>query len=79
MGQGYDQGHVNIYQDDLSCVALVKHSEPGSERSYHITIRHFRVAERVAAGNVIVENSGRCGYDVCERSYHSRSSSVVCP
>jgi len=58
MGQGYDQGPVVIYQDNLSCMALVKRGGPGSERSRHINIRHFWVAERVTAGEVIVEHLG---------------------
>lgn len=56
MGQGYDQEPVVIYQDNMSCMALVKRGRPGSERSRHISIRHFWVAERVTAGEVIVEH-----------------------
>ncbi len=33
MGQGYDQGPVVIFQDNLSCMALVKRGGPRSERS----------------------------------------------
>jgi hypothetical protein len=39
-------------------MALVKRGGPGSERSRHINIRHFWVAERVTAGEVIVEHLG---------------------
>ena len=58
MGQGYDQGPVMIYQNNLSFMSLVKRGGPGSERSRHINIRYFWVAERVAAGEVIVEHLG---------------------
>jgi hypothetical protein len=37
-------------------MALVKRVGPGSERSRHITIRYFWVAERVTAGEVFVEH-----------------------
>ncbi len=46
--QGYSVGPVIIYQDNLSCMALLKRGGPGSERSRHINIRHSWVAERVA-------------------------------
>jgi hypothetical protein len=54
--QGYSIGPVIIYQDNLSCMALMKRGGPGSERSRHINIRHFWVAERVANGEVTIEH-----------------------
>jgi hypothetical protein len=54
--QGYSVGPVIIYQDNLSCMALMKRGGPGSERSRHINIRHFWVAERVANGEVTTEH-----------------------
>jgi hypothetical protein len=54
--QGYSVGLVIIYQDNLSCMALMKRGGPGSERSRHINIRHFWVAERVANGEVTIEH-----------------------
>jgi hypothetical protein len=54
--QGYSVGHVIIYQDNLGCMALMKRGGPGSERSRHINIRHFWVAERVANGEVTIEH-----------------------
>jgi hypothetical protein len=54
--QGYSVGPVIIYQDNLSCMALMKRGGPGSERSRHINIRHFWVAERVANGEVTIEH-----------------------
>ena len=54
--QGYSVGPVVIYQDNLSCMALMKRGGPGSERSRHINIRHFWVAERVANGDVVIEH-----------------------
>jgi len=54
--QGYPVGHVNIYQDNLNCMTLMKRGGPESERSRHINIRHFWVAERVANGEVTIEH-----------------------
>jgi hypothetical protein len=47
---------VIIFQDNLSCMALMKRGVPGSGRSRHINIRHFWVAERVANGEVTIEH-----------------------
>lgn len=54
--QGYELGPVIIYQDNLSAMALMKRGGPGSERSRHISIRHFWIAERVADGEVVIEH-----------------------
>lgn len=56
--QGYGTGPAVIYQDNLSCMALMKRGGPGSERSRHINIRHFWLKERVDSGEVIVEHLG---------------------
>jgi hypothetical protein len=54
--QGYSVCPVVIYQDNLSCMALIKRGGPGSERSRYIHIRHFWVAERVTNGDVVIEH-----------------------
>jgi len=36
-------------------MALMKRGGPGSERSRHINIRHFWLAERVADGEAVIE------------------------
>jgi hypothetical protein len=56
IAQGNSVGPAVIYQDNLSCMALMNRGGPGSERSRHIGIRHFWVAERVAAGEVVIEH-----------------------
>ena len=58
MAQGYEVGPAVIYQDNLSCMALMKRGGPGSERSRHINIRHFWICERVANQEVIIEHVG---------------------
>jgi len=57
-GQGYDIGPAIVYQDNMSCMALMKRGGPGSERSRHINIRHFWLTERVEKGEVIIEHLG---------------------
>lgn len=54
--QGYETGPAVIYQDNLSCLALMKRGGPGSERSRHINIRHFWVKERVDDGEICFEH-----------------------
>ncbi len=56
MGQGYVVGPTIIHQDNLSSMALMKRGSPGSERSRHINIRHFWVAERAAAGDEVIKH-----------------------
>jgi hypothetical protein len=56
--QGYSVGPVVLYQDNMSCMALMKRGSPGSERSRHINIRHFWVKERVDNKEVIIEHLG---------------------
>ena len=58
IGQGYDIGPAIVYQDNLSCMALMKRGGPGSERSRHINIRHFWLKERVDTDEVIIEHLG---------------------
>ena len=56
--QGYSVGPVVIYQDNLNCMVLMKHRGHGTERSRHINIRPFCVAERVASGDVVIDHLG---------------------
>ena len=56
--QGYEVGPAIIYQDNMSCMALMKRGGPGSERSRHINIRHFWLCEKVRDGEVIIEHLG---------------------
>jgi len=48
IAQGYDVGPAIIYQDNMSCMALMKRGGPTSQRSRHINIRHFWLKERVS-------------------------------
>ena len=49
-------GPTILYQDNISTMALMKRGGSGSERSRHINIRHFWLAERVEGGEAIVEH-----------------------
>jgi histone deacetylase 1/2 len=56
IAQGYEVVPAILYQDNLSCMALMKRGGPTSERSRHIQIRHFWIAERVADKEVVLEH-----------------------
>ena len=58
IAQGYDPGPAVIYQDNLSCMALIKRGGPGSERSRHIHIRHFWLSEKVTEEEVELQHFG---------------------
>ena len=58
LDQGYEIGPAVVYQDNMSCMALMKRGGPGSERSRHINIRHFWLSERVDKGEVVIEHLG---------------------
>jgi hypothetical protein len=58
MAQGYEMGPVTIYQDNMSCMALIKRGSPASERSRHISIRHFWLKEKITDGVVAIEHLG---------------------
>ena len=58
IAQGYIMEPAVIYQDNLSCMALVQRGGPGSERSRHINIRYFWVQERVNSGELRIVDLG---------------------
>ena len=58
IAQGHEVGPAILHQDNTSCMALVRRGGPSSERSRHISIRYFWVAERVSMGEATVEHLG---------------------
>jgi hypothetical protein len=58
LAQGYETGPAVIYQDNMSCMALMKKGGPGSDRSRHINIRHFWLSEKVEGKEVVIEHLG---------------------
>ena len=58
IAQGYEMGPVTIYQDNMSCMALVERGRSAAERTRHINIRYFWVKERVDTGEAIIKHMG---------------------
>jgi Reverse transcriptase (RNA-dependent DNA polymerase) len=56
--QGYNIGPATIYQDNKSCMALIKRGGPGSDRSRNIDIKYFWLAERVTNKEVTIKHLG---------------------
>ena len=58
IAQGYEMGPINIYQDNMSCMALIGRGRSAAERTRHINIRYFWVKERVDTGEAIIKHMG---------------------
>ena len=58
MAQGYKCGPVIVYQDNLSCMALIDRGRSGAESTRHIDIRDFWLKERVLKGEAIIRHMG---------------------
>ena len=54
MAQGYAMGPVILYQDNMSCMSIVKKGGPCSERSRHINIRYFWLCSKVDTGEIVI-------------------------
>jgi hypothetical protein len=55
ISQGYDMGPATVYQDNQSTIAMVKNGKSNSERTRHIAIRFYFVADRVASKEIKLE------------------------
>jgi hypothetical protein len=53
--QGYECKSVLLYQDNQSCMTLIKKGKSRSERTRHMSIRQFWITERVNNGEIRVE------------------------
>ena len=53
--QGYNLGPATIYQDNMSTIALIKNGRSNSERTRHIAIRFFFLADRVNSNEISIE------------------------
>ena len=58
ISQGYSMEPMIIYQDNMSCMALVERGRSGAERTRHIEIRHFWIRERIRSEEAIVMHKG---------------------
>jgi hypothetical protein len=56
--QGHVMGPIVVYQDNMSCMALVARGRSGAERTRHIKIKYFWVKERVTNGEMVLEHKG---------------------
>jgi Reverse transcriptase (RNA-dependent DNA polymerase) len=56
--QGYTMPAVIIFQDNMSCMALVARGRSGGERTRHIDIRYFWVKDRVKRGEAVIIHKG---------------------
>ena len=58
IAQGHETGPVTMYQDNTSCMALMKRGRSGAERTRHISIRYFWLSERVERKEATVVHKG---------------------
>ena len=56
--QGYTSNPVTVYQDNMSCMALMERGRSGAEKTRHIDIRYFWLKERVTAGEALIKHKG---------------------
>ena len=53
--QGYEQGPIVLYQDNLNCMHLIAKGRAGSQKTRHISIRYYWIKQYVDNGEVVVE------------------------
>jgi hypothetical protein len=51
-------GPVIMYQDNLSCMAMLARGRSGAERTRHIAIRYYWTKERVDNGEMKIVHKG---------------------
>jgi hypothetical protein len=56
MVQGYECGPISVYQDNVSCMALIERGRSSTERARHLDIRHFWIKERLDMGEAIIKH-----------------------
>ena len=56
--QGYRMAPLIVYQDNLSCMALLARGRSGAERTRHVAIRYFWTKERVDMGEMRIVHKG---------------------
>ena len=50
--QGYDMGPAEVFEDNMSTIHMVRNGFPTSERTRHVNIRFFFIADRASAGEI---------------------------
>ena len=53
--QGYNMKPIKLYQDNQSTITLIKKGKSTSERTRHVDLRYFFIADRVKSKEVTVE------------------------
>ena len=53
--QGYKVDAATIYQDNMSTIAMVKNGKSNSDKTKHIAVRFYFVADRIKNGEIKVE------------------------
>jgi len=53
--QGYTMPPASVFQDNQSTIAMVRAGRPTSDRTRHVNIRFFFVADRERAGEIAIE------------------------
>jgi hypothetical protein len=58
LAQGHRMGPVTVYQDNMSCMAMIDRGRHGAERTRHIDLRYYWLKERVDKGEAIIKHLG---------------------
>jgi hypothetical protein len=58
ISQGSKMGPVIMYQDNMSCIAVLARGRSGAERTRHIAIRYYWTKERVDNGEMRIVHKG---------------------
>jgi beta-glucosidase len=53
--QGYDMPPAQVFQDNMSTIAMIRSGKPTSDRTRHINIRFFFINDKEKSGEVKVE------------------------
>jgi hypothetical protein len=56
IAQGHDVGPVNLFQDNLSTIALIHKGRSNSSRLRHVNIRYFFIKDRIESGEVVTKS-----------------------
>ena len=56
VGQGYDVGPIELYQDNMSTIALLNKGRSTSDRTRHVDIRYFWLSERINNGEITLSH-----------------------
>jgi len=55
LDQGYSVDAAKVYQDNQSTIAMVKNGKSTSDKTKHIAVRFYFVADRVKSGEINIE------------------------